>query len=289
MEEHALLPKNHFGARKRQSTTHALLVLQERIFEAWRNRKVLSLISFDVKGAYNGVSKEVLLLRLRSRRIPEQMVRWIDHFCSDRKASIMVNGQVSSTIDLPQAGLPQGSPLSPILFLFFNADLVQTIINSHQGAIAFVDDYSAWITGDSANENTRKIQETIIPKVAQWESISGASFQPEKTSFIHFTRNSSKLSSDTVRFRDSEIIPSEQVKILGLILDQQLRYNHHAGRVAKRGLNAVLGLKRLKGLRPNAARQLYLAMVLPIIDYASPIWSPTATEKIQKSFSLSKG
>jgi hypothetical protein len=33
-------------------------------------------------------------------------------------------GQMSETQSLPQAGLPQGSPLSQILFLFFNADLV---------------------------------------------------------------------------------------------------------------------------------------------------------------------
>jgi hypothetical protein len=35
-----------------------------------------------------------------------------------------VNGQASEARELEQAGLPQGSPLSPILFLFFNADLV---------------------------------------------------------------------------------------------------------------------------------------------------------------------
>jgi hypothetical protein len=37
----------------------------------------------------------------------------------------------------------QGSPLSPILFLFFNSDLVQCTINRNGGSIAFVDDYTA--------------------------------------------------------------------------------------------------------------------------------------------------
>ena len=107
---------------------------------------------------------------------------------------------------------------------------------------------------------------------------------PKKTAFIHFTRSSSKLACDSIWVKGSEIKSTDQVKILGVILDQQLRYSYHAGRVAKRGLVAILGLRRLKGLRPDAARQLYCAIVTPIIDYASPIWSPTATERIQRLF-----
>jgi hypothetical protein len=61
IETHGLLLENHFEARKLRSAKQALLVLQEQIYKAWRSRKVLSLISFNVKGAYNGVYKERLL------------------------------------------------------------------------------------------------------------------------------------------------------------------------------------------------------------------------------------
>ena len=57
VEEYDLLPKHHYGARKRRSTTQAVLWIVQKIFDAWRERKVLSLITFDVKGAYNGVAK----------------------------------------------------------------------------------------------------------------------------------------------------------------------------------------------------------------------------------------
>jgi hypothetical protein len=61
VETYGLLPQNHFGARKQRSTEQALIVLQEQVYKAWRAGKVLSLVSFDVKGAYNGVYKERLL------------------------------------------------------------------------------------------------------------------------------------------------------------------------------------------------------------------------------------
>jgi hypothetical protein len=143
VETFGLLPTNHFGARKQRSTEQALLLLQEHIYKAWRGRQVLSLVSFDVRGAYNGVYKERLLQRLAARGIPQELVRWIDAFCSERTATILVNGHASERQVLPQAGLPQGSPLSPILFLFFNADLVQHKLDKNGGAIAFVDDYTA--------------------------------------------------------------------------------------------------------------------------------------------------
>jgi hypothetical protein len=47
-ERHNLLPDNHFGARKKRSCEQAINVLVERIYEAWRNRKVVSLVTFDV-------------------------------------------------------------------------------------------------------------------------------------------------------------------------------------------------------------------------------------------------
>lgn len=155
-EVHKLLPNNHFGARKQKSTVLAISYLQEAIYNAWRGKKTLSLVSFDVKGAYNNVATGLLLERLRQRRIPETMIKWIQDFCTDRKASIVVNGFTSEVEDLPQSGLPQGSPLALILFLFFNADLVQMAIRKG-ASMAFVDDYTAWVVSSSAERNTRII------------------------------------------------------------------------------------------------------------------------------------
>lgn len=64
------------------------------------------MVSFDVKGAYNGVYKDRLLQRLAAKGIPPALVRWIDAFCSERTATILVNGHTSTQQQLPQVGLP---------------------------------------------------------------------------------------------------------------------------------------------------------------------------------------
>jgi len=49
--------------------------------------------------------------------------------------------------------------------------------------LAFVDDYTAWVTGPSAEANIEGIQR-IISKATAWEQRSGATFEGEKTVLI---------------------------------------------------------------------------------------------------------
>lgn len=271
VETYGLLPANHFGGRKKRSSEHALLLLQENIYAAWRRRQVLSIVSFDVKGAYNGVYKERLLQRLTARGIPESLTRWIGAFCSNRTASIVVNGQASKKEGLPQAGLPQGSPLSPILFLFFNADLVQQRIDQNGGAIAFIDDYTVWVTGPTAQANSERLQQ-VINRAEAWEARSGATFEQDKTALIHFTRARDQDIDNTVIVKGHKILPQKNARILGVVMDSQLRYREHINRASTRGLRAAMALKRLRNLSPRTARMLYEATVTPTIDYAATVW-----------------
>jgi hypothetical protein len=72
-EEYGLLLKNYFRARLKRSTKQALNVLVERIYKAWRGKDTLSLVSFDVQGAFNRVYSSVLSRRLQRRGIPRQI------------------------------------------------------------------------------------------------------------------------------------------------------------------------------------------------------------------------
>ncbi|KZL63697.1 reverse transcriptase [Colletotrichum incanum] len=186
--------------------------------------------------------------------------------------SIRVNGQDSEVRSLPQAGLRQGSPLSPVLFLFFNADLIQHQIDENGGSLAFVDDYTAWVTGPSREANRQGIQ-AIIDRALDWERRSGATFETDKTAIIHFTRNWRQPEEySTFDIKGDTVRPKDRVKVLGVIMDTKLHFKQHIAEAASKGLEAVLELRRLKGLSPSTARQLFVAAVAPTMDYASNVW-----------------
>jgi hypothetical protein len=86
-------------------------------------------------------------------------------------------------------------------------------INANGGSIAFVDDYTAWGVGPTAEANRAGIQ-AIIDRALDWERRSGARFEGEKTAIVHFTRNKER-SPDTPFIVKGEMVqPKESAKIL---------------------------------------------------------------------------
>jgi hypothetical protein len=104
------------------STEHAIHMLVEKIHNAWKHKEVTSLLLLDVSGAFDNVSHPRLLHNLRKRRIDPKTVQWISSFLSNRTTTLALPEFTAEPSEF-HTGIPQGSPLSPILCLFYNADL----------------------------------------------------------------------------------------------------------------------------------------------------------------------
>ncbi len=135
------------------------------------------------------------------------------------------------------------------------------------------------MTGNDAADNTAKLQAMIISKAEHWERTSGATFEADKTSFIHFTRRQEDDMPSTLTMKGDVIHLQNEVKVLGVILDRKLRFKAHMARAAKKGIDVTLALKRLRGTSPKTARRLFTALVAPVMDYATPVRSGKATKK----------
>jgi hypothetical protein len=155
-ETYELLPANHFGGRPCRSTEDAMMLLVENIYDAWGDKEVLSAIRMDVAGAFNNVHHERLIHNLRKRRIPKRITRWIKSFLHGRSTRISFNGTESASFPTP-AGVPQGSPLSPILYIFYNSDL-DIPHSTNYLALGFIDDIAYGVRGQTAEGNAAKLE-----------------------------------------------------------------------------------------------------------------------------------
>jgi len=93
-------------------------------------------------------------------------------------------------------GVPQGSPLSPILFALFTAGLLKALDetrilgynfngNVEKYAFAYADDNDVVVISDSVETNCKAFEKLHQVTMA-WADEHGASFGPSKYSIMHF-------------------------------------------------------------------------------------------------------
>jgi len=111
----------------------------------------------------------------------------------------------------------------------------------------------------SAEVNTTTLQRKVILRALDGALRSGATFGAEKTSFIHFTKNhrQRQLPAVSLDVDGAAVALACEVKVLGLILDQNLRFDSHVGKASGKGMMAVLTLRRLRASPPPVAQQLF--------------------------------
>ena len=194
-------------------------------------------------------------------------------------ASVQFDGYETEVQALTIAGLAQGSPLSPILFAFYNADLIDQAVDTQHGASACIDDYFLWRIGKSAEENLDKIRHEDIPRITAWAERTGAYFVPAKTELIHHTRRRKGRGKGLIIMDGQTVKAPETAKLLRVIFDTEMRWKAHVQHATKKATTTALGMSGLRHLRPAQMRQIYQACVLPKLDYASTIYHNPLRDK----------
>lgn len=117
--------------------------LIHNIKKAWQKNKVLTVLAFDIRETFDEVTEKKLTAWFWEQNILIPILRWIALFLIKRKAAIQLDG-----FDEPQEkvgiGVPQRSPVSPILFMLFTASLFKLFshIVRKQGVVicGYIDD-----------------------------------------------------------------------------------------------------------------------------------------------------
>ena len=269
-----LLPSHHTGGRKLASTDHAIHLLLQRIHEAWSVGKVASLLLLDVSGAFDNVSRQRLLHNLRKRRVNQTLVRWIGSFLSDRSTTLKLQEYTAPSAPI-QTGIPQGSPLSPILYLFYNADLIEACKTTNTEAVGYIDDASILAVGPTAQRNCNTLK-AIHRKAEKWALQHGSQFAPAKYELVHFTRDPKANNTHALRLPHATIQASPSCRYLGVQMDSRLRWDYHREKLEAKATKRLSALSALASSTWGAGlvnlRQVYKAMIVPQMLYGCSAW-----------------
>jgi len=124
VECHQLLPKTHFGGHPGQTTTDAIHFLMQCIKGAWQKGKVASILFLDIEGAFPNAVTNRLIHNLRKQRIPAVYIVFVKQLLSGRHTKLKFDDFISESINILN-GIGQGDPLSMILYILYNADLLE--------------------------------------------------------------------------------------------------------------------------------------------------------------------
>ena len=112
-----ILYEYQFGFRSKYSTKHALIESIDYIREAIDQNNYVAGIFFDISKAFDALDHEILLSKLHNYGIRGSMYDWVKSYLSHRSQFTVINKTASSFSKL-NYGVPQGSVLGPLLFLY---------------------------------------------------------------------------------------------------------------------------------------------------------------------------
>lgn len=284
-EAHGVLHAGHYGARPGRSSQEALIHLISWIKAQWRASRIVGAIFADVKSAFPSVHHPRMLNILQTQGFPPDLIKLIKSFLTERKTLLSFNGFDSDDFELNH-GLPQGSQLSPLLYLLYNNHLLYiTNTSEHATSLGFVDDVVSMTAAANHHELGRKVQRLAHAQI-EWASRHGAIFDTKKSKWMIFTPKPSPAVV-TIDFGDrSALEPFHETRWLGISIDSHLSFKLHRQDVLAKGKTRANFLSSLSntrwGVTPRLFRILLTSTVHAATEYAASQYLSTSRNSLAR-------
>jgi hypothetical protein len=283
-----------YGFRPKCNTEIAATELVQHIQQAIDQKLKASMVSMDLQKAFDMVDIPKLINALSQAGIRGNTLKLIYSYLTQRKQIVKVGDKFSTPITFSQ-GVVQGSILGPWLFTIF----INSISNLQLCGKLFL------YADDCILLNTHEQHEEIKTKICSDMKIiinyfchQSLILNPSKTNFVVFHSPSSKnnepseiliesSNEDTVKIAGQYLIKRvDRVKYLGLILDSQLKWDHHIKNIESKISSAAGVLWKLKSQLPTSTKKaIYTALIESHLNYLTPVWG-SASESALKTLQV---
>ena len=291
LDNHNILFPSQHGFREKHSTCSNLL---EAVGDWTRNidNRYGTLVAYiDFQKAFDKVSFPKLIYKLKHIGIKGKVLDCISSFLYDRTQRVKVDGVISQEVSLI-SGVPQGSVLGPVLFIIYVNDIVK---QQPIGAISklYADDLKSYtVVHDSADLKDIKLFVDTLAHINEWSLDWQLPVAGHKCQWMLFSNKNTLVDHRGLFCLGPDVLAETTETIdLGLLFTKTLSFQKHIVGVCSKAKSLIFLLrKRFLSKNSHYLILAYKSYILPILNYCSPVWSPSTAcdisrlESVQKMF-----
>lgn len=291
LEKEKILPILQSGFRSGRGTDTSLAHVTDDILTASDKGQGSILVLLDFSRAFDCLNTQLLLAKLRYYGISQTACSWFQSYLNDRQQYVETvdeNGNMkqSRILDIPR-GCPQGSILSPLLFIIYTADLPKHLKNCK--VHLYADDTQIYRSFPPLHidENIQKINEDLN-EITSWSKDNSLVINPEKSKFLVLgTKHQSGAITKQIpilKIDNKNIDMVKSARNLGLIMDSELRFIDHVNSKIR---NAFYRLKVLYGYREFLSEEVRVTLtetlVLSLFNFGDVVYGPRLFSKTERA------
>jgi hypothetical protein len=281
------LHNNQHGFFKHRSTNTQLTEFYHKVSVNMDNKIQTDVIYLDLSKAFDCIPHHLLVHKLKSYGFNGGLLTWIKDYLSNRQQKVLLEGYQSDALPVI-SGVPQGSILGPLFFLFYINDLFTYLPNDSDFLYLYADDSklgkSVYTINDCLN-----LQHSLA-NMCKWSQDWGMTFNPSKCCIMSFVSNRQAPIIYDYKISNTSLSRVNSFCDLGLIVANDLSWDLQVQSCLSKA-NKRLGLiKRTLGCTVDTEVKLmcFKSLIRPILEYCTLLWSGTTKKNIKKIESLQR-
>ena len=267
-----LILKSQHGFMKKRSCLTNLLEYIENLTDLVDRGHAVDVVYLDFSKAFDKVPHERLAVMLQAHGISGKILDWIKSWLRGRKQRVVLNGSVSTWIQV-FSGVPQGSVLGPLLFIIFI-----NLFDQEVGVLDIISKYADDTKVGGVVDEPEQIEtlQNVLNRIMQWADTWQMVFNKDKCHVMHLGRKNTKHFYTMGGYAPGGQVLDKSTweEDLGVIVSDDLKPSKQC-LVASKKANSVLGrMARSFSYRSKDVwLRLYRIYIRPILKYDVQAWS----------------